>query len=133
MRPEGWPSWLIGLVFGAAAGLVILLGGAPARDLGTGAFLGLAFLVLLALAFVAARNLAFLSGAFAGLGGTWLALTVRAQLACDAFNADPIQGCTGYGVGPFLGVSAGMLVVGVLLGLGAWRRRAGQARSQTGS
>lgn len=120
MRSEGWPSWLVGLVFGAAAGIMVLLGGAPFL------FLSLAFL---ALAFVAARSLAFLSGAFAGLGGTSLALTVRAQLICDAFNAAPNQGCTGYGVAPFLALSAAILIVGALLGLGAWRRRSSQTSS----
>ncbi len=120
MRSEGWPSWLIGLVFGAAASIMVLLGGGPFW------FVSVAFL---ALAFVAARSLAFLSGAFVGLGGTWLALVVRAQLACDVFNAVPNQGCRGHGVEPFITLSAGILVVGVLLGMGAWRRRAGQAGS----
>jgi hypothetical protein len=123
MRSESWPSWLIGLVFGVAAGILVLLGGGPFF------FLSVAFL---ALAFAAARSLAFLSGAFVGLGGTWLALTVRAQLACDAFNAAPNQGCSGYGVGPFIALSAGIFAVGLLLALGAWRRRAGRASSQTG-
>jgi hypothetical protein len=124
MRSESWPSWLIGLLFGVAAGMMVLLGGGPFF------FLSVAFL---ALAFVAARSLAYLSGAFVGLGGSWLALTVRAQLLCDAFNAAPNQGCTGYGVGQFIALSAGIVVVGVLLGLGAWRRRAGQASNQTGT
>lgn len=78
MRTEGRTSWLIGLVFGASAGIMVLLGGGPFL------FLSVAFL---ALAFVAARSLAFLSGAFVGLGGGWLTLIVRAQLLCDAFNA----------------------------------------------
>ncbi len=124
MRSESWPSWLIGLVFGVVAGILVLLGGGPFL------FLSLAFL---ALAFVAARSLALLSGAFVGIGASWLAVTVRAQLACDAFNAGPNQGCRGYGVGPFIALSAGIVVVGVLLGIGAWRRRAGQASSQAGT
>jgi hypothetical protein len=123
MHSESWPSWLIGLAIGVLAGILILLGGGP--------FLFLS-VAILALAFRVVRGLAYLSGAFVGLGATWLALTVRAQLACDAFNAAPNQGCRGFGVGPFLTLSAGILVVGVILGLGAWRRRAGQASSQTG-
>lgn len=116
-------SWLIGLVLGAATGFMILLGGAPFL------LLSLAFLVLV---FVTARNLAFLSGAFTGVGAAWLILTVRAQLACEAFDRAPNQGCTGYGVGPFLGVAAIILIGGLLLGvLAIWR--AGQVRRQTGT
>jgi hypothetical protein len=124
MRADGWTSWLIGLAFGVAAGGLVLLGGTPIL------FLSLA---MLALAFAANRSLAFVSGAFAGVGGTWLALTIRAQLACYAFNAAPNQGCTGHGVGPFIGLSLGILAVGAVLGIGAWRRRAGPTRSQSGS
>ena len=124
LRSESWPSWGIGVVFGGAAGFLIIVGGAP--------FLALS-LAFLALAFVAARNLAFLSGAFVGLGGLWFALTVRAQLACDAFDRGANQGCQGFGVGQFLAVSAVVFGIGLLLGVIAWRRRAGQLRSQTGS
>lgn len=110
-------------MFGAAAGFMVLGGGAP--------FLALS-LALLALAFVVARSLAFLSGAFLGIGALWSALTVRAQLACGAFDVAPNQGCQGYGVGQFLVVSAVVLGVGLLLGVFALRRRADQVRSQTG-
>jgi hypothetical protein len=103
---------------------MMLLGGAPFL------FLGLPFL---ALAFVAARSFALLSGVFIGLGGTWLGLTIRAQLACDAFDTAPNQGCTGYGVWPFLAISAAVLAVGLLLGAVAWRRRPGHANRQTRS
>jgi len=124
LRSERWPSWGVGLAFGAAAGFMVLLGGAPFLALSVG---------FLALAFVAARSLAFLSGAFIGVGGLWVALTVRAQLACDAFDAAPNQGCQGFGVGQFLVVSAVVLGLGLLLGVLAWRRRAGQLSSQTES
>jgi hypothetical protein len=103
---------------------MVLVAGTP--------FLALSF-AFLALAFVATRSLAFLSGAFIGIGGLWSALTVRAQLACDAFDAAPNQGCQGSGVGQFLVVSAVVLGVGILLGVLAWRRHAGQARSQVGT
>lgn len=124
LRTEGWPSWGVGLVFGAAAGFMVLLGGAP--------FLALS-VAFLALAFVAARSLAFLSGAFLGVGGLWFALTVRAQLACDAFDAAPNQGCQGFGVGQFLIVGAVVVGLGLLVGIVAWRRRAAYSRNQTGS
>lgn len=119
LRGERWPSWLTGLLAGVAVGGLVLLGGA--------AFLviGVAFL---ALAFVAARSVAFLSGTFIGVGGTWIALTVRAQLACDVFDAAPNQGCVGYGVTQFIVVSTVILVAGVLLGVVGWRRA---ARAQT--
>lgn len=124
MRGEGWPSWAVGLSFGAAAGFMVLVGGAP--------FLTLS-VAFLALAFITARSLAFLSGAFIGVGGLWLGLTVRAQLACDAFDAAPNQGCRGHGVGQFLIVSAVVLGVGLLLAVLARRRRVDQATSQAGS
>ncbi|HEX2766968.1 MAG TPA: hypothetical protein VHR55_10085 [Candidatus Limnocylindria bacterium] len=50
LRSESWPSWGVGVVFGAAAGFMIIVGGAP--------FLALS-LAFLALAFVAARSLMF--------------------------------------------------------------------------
>lgn len=103
---------------------MVLVGGVP--------FLALS-LAFLALAFAAARSLAFLSGAFLGVGGLWSAVTVRAQLACDAFDAAPNQGCQGFGVGQFLVVSAVVFGAGLLLGVIAWRRRVDQVRSQTGS
>ncbi len=124
LRSERWPSWGIGLLFGAAAGFMIIVSGTP------GLALSLAFL---ALAFVAARSVAFLSGAFLGVGGLWFALTVRAQLACDAFDRGSNQGCQGFGVDQFLVVSAVVFGIGLLLGVIAWRRRAGQFSSQAGS
>ncbi len=124
MRSETWLSWAVGLLFGAAAGFMVLVGGAP--------FLMLS-VAFLALAFVAARSLAFLSGAFIGLGGLWVALTVRAQLACDAFDAAPNQGCRGFGVGEFLVISTVILGVGLLLGVIARRRRAHRVSLHPGS
>ena len=121
MRSERWPNWAIGLIFGAAAGFMVLVGGAPFL------FLSLAFL---APAFVVARSLAFLSGAFIGVGGLWAALTIRAQLACDAFDAAPNQGCQGFGVGQFVIVSAVILGIGLLVGALAWRRRAAELSSR---
>jgi hypothetical protein len=92
---------------------------------------GSAFLVLavafVALAFVAARSLALLSGMFIGVGAAWFALLLRAQLACDAFDAAPNQGCQGFGVIEFLWVSALVLRVGLAIGALAWRRRTRQA------
>lgn len=114
LRTEGWPSWIIGLLFGAGAGTLILVGGVTFLVLST---------ALLVVAFVVARSLALLSGAFIGIGGIWAALLIRAQLACDAFDRGVNQGCQAFGVGQFLVVSAVVAGVGLLLGLLAWRRR----------
>jgi len=124
VRSESWPRWGVGLVFGAAAGFLMLAGGLPFLALGA---------ACLALAFVVARSVAFLSGALLGMGGLWSALTVRAQLACDAFDAAPGQGCQAFGVGQFLLVAAVVVSAGLLLGALAWRRRNDEDGSQAGS
>ena len=111
--PATWTVWAIGAGFGALAGLMMAMFGAPAL------MLSVAFLLL---ACVAARRVAVLSGAFMGIGGTWLVLTVRADLACEAFDAAPNQGCTGFAVEPFLAISAAVLGVGLLLGVLALAR-----------
>jgi hypothetical protein len=67
------------------------------------------------------------------MGGLWFGLTVRAQLACDAFDRGASQGCQGFGVGQLLVVSAVVFGIGLLVGVIAWRRRGGQLRSKTGS
>lgn len=117
LRPETRQSWATDLAFGAVAGLAVLLGGAP---------LSAPVIGLLALALVAARTLGFVSGALIGFGGLWIALTVRAQLACDAFDAAPNQGCQGFGVGDFLLMSGIVFGIGLFIGVVAWRRCAGQ-------
>ncbi len=105
--------WVAGLFLGAAVGLPVASFGLPAVTIGA---------VLVALASGAARSLAMLAGAVTGVGGIWLALLVRAQLSCDAFDAAPQQGCQGFGVEPFATLSAAVLGAGVLLGALAWRR-----------
>lgn len=114
MRTESLATWTVGAVFGALAGVMVLFGGAPLL------LLALAFL---ALAFVAARSLAFLSGTFVGVGGSWLVMALRAELACVAFDSAPNQGCQGFGVGEFLGISAAVIAAGVVIGALARRRR----------
>jgi len=117
-RREPWASWAIGLVIGGLAGSAILTFGAP---------LLLVSLAVLALALVAARSLALLSGAFIGVGATWLVLLVRAQVACDLFDAAPNHGCRGFGVERFLVISSAALVVGLLVG-GVARHRGARQR-----
>lgn len=124
LRSESWPSWGVGLALGAAAGYLVLLGGLLFLALGA---------ACLALAFVVARSAAFLSGALLGMGGLWSALMARAQLACDAFDAAPGQGCQAFGVGQFLLVAAVVVSAGLLLGALAWRRRNDRDGGQAGS
>jgi hypothetical protein len=114
MRRETWQRWLIGLAIGAAAGLAIAVFGAPLLVLS---------LASLALALVADRSVVLLSGALVGTGGLWLALLVRAQLACDAFDAAPNQGCDAPDVGPLYLASAIVLGLGLICGALAWHRR----------
>jgi hypothetical protein len=113
-----WATWAIGVVFGAMAGFTVPIFGAPVLLLA---------LASLALALLSARSLALLSGAFVGVGATWFAMLIRSQLACNAFDAATNQGCEGFGVEPFLAVSAVVLGTGLLLGLLAWRRRPARA------
>ena len=118
LRRETWQSWVIGFVFGAFAGLVVLLGGA---------LISAPAIALVGLAFVAARTLGYVSGVLVGFGGLWIAFTLRAQIACDTFDAGPNQGCQGFGVGGFLMISAIVLGLGLLIGVVAWRRAAATA------
>jgi hypothetical protein len=120
MRGEAWPPWAVGLVFGGIVGLPIASFGLPMLVLSV---------ALVALAFMVARNLAFLSGAVTGIGGIWLALLARAELACEAYDAAPNQGCESSGVEPFAMLGVVVVAVGVLIGLLAWRRRAAQRRA----
>ena len=119
MRPVG--GWAIGAVLGAMAGLMIATFGAPML-LQSVAFIGLAFLAL--------RSLALLSGSLVGVGATWLAVLVRAELACRSFDAEPNRGCSSFGVEPFYVISMSVLGIGVLLAVVAWRRRSGSPLSR---
>jgi hypothetical protein len=121
VRFESWWTWAAGAAFGAMAGITIAVFGAPALAL---------FVAALGVASVARRTVALASGAFIGVGATWLTLLVRAQLACDAFDAAPSQGCQASGVEPFVVVSAIVLAIGVLLGAAAWRRRTAHGRRE---
>ena len=114
VRSDGWRGWLFGFGVGVVTGFAAALGGA---------LLLLLAVVVLALGFMARGSYAFLSGGFIGLGGLWVALTLRAQLACQS-PSDPAVTCVATDVGPFLAVSAGVALVGVLIALAAWRRAA---------
>jgi hypothetical protein len=113
MGREGWPLWRVGFILGAIVGLPVASFGTPALQVAV---------AMVALAYLAARSLALLSGALTGIGGVWLALLIRAQLACDAFDVRPSQGCESHGVEPWLVLSVIVLGLGLLLGVLAWRR-----------
>lgn len=102
MRSERWLSWSIGLVFGFGAGAMTLTG-----------VLWFTAIALLAFAFVAARSYAFLSGAFAGFGLGWLALLAWTAQATPSMVA-------------FLAFGFALILVGSVIGIAAWRRRAAQ-------
>lgn len=106
--------WTAGLLLGAIVGFLVTTFGLGILTLSA---------AVIALAAVATRSLALLSGAITGVGGIWLALLLRAQLACDAFDAAPQQGCQGHGVEPFAILSLAVLLGGLLLSAIAWRRR----------
>ena len=114
MRRERWPFWAVGLVFGAMVGMPIASFGFPVL---------VASVAFVALAYAAAGSLAFLSGAITGIGAIWLGLLIRAQLACDAFDAGPNQSCQSSGVEPWVILSVLVLGIGLVLGGIAWRRR----------
>jgi hypothetical protein len=75
-------------------------------------------LVLIGLAFVVARSIAFLSGMFIAVGATWQLMLARASASCAEFDARPNSSCTAPDLGPLMIVSAFVLVAG--LALGGW-------------
>ena len=120
MRRESSLYWAVGLIVGAVVGVPVASFGIPALVLGIGC---------VALAFVAARRLAFLAGAVTGIGGIWLAILVRAQLACEAFDAAPNQSCVSSGTEPWVLLSVVVVAIGLVLGGIAWRRERNRRRS----
>jgi hypothetical protein len=114
MRSTTWPYWAAGVILGGIVGLPVASFGTPALA---------SAMAVVALAYLAVRSLMLLSGALIGVGGIWLAMLIRAQLACDAFDARPNQGCEAHGVDPWLVLSGAVLAIGLLLGAVAWRRR----------
>ena len=114
MPRETWLYWAVGLVLGGVVGFPVASFGPRLLVVTVG---------LVALAFIAARSLAFLSGAITGIGGIWFAQLIRAQLACDALDASPNQSCQSSGVEPWAILSVTVLGIGILLGRLAWQRR----------
>lgn len=108
--------WLAGGAFGAVFAVIGLSFGTPVLYLG---------LVLFVLGFLVSRSVALISGALVAVGVTWIALAIRASIACEEFDRLPNAGCTAPDLTPFLLTAAGMGALGVLLGWIAFRRPRG--------
>jgi hypothetical protein len=118
-RPSGEgrrTDWLAGLVVGAVAGVLTLI--FPILGLGIALVFGL-------LIIRRARRLPALGGLFLGLGAAWVGLLVRAQLACQAFDAEPGQECIQPDIGPWLAVGGVFVAIGVVATVVAALRRQG--------
>jgi len=106
--------WLNFGVLGAASAIVLL-------EFPSGGVLLIAA-ALLGVAIKPPRGAA-LAGLVTVLGGTSTTLFLRVKLDCDAFNAQPGQGCEAPGVEGWIAACAVVLVVGLLASLLALRRR----------
>jgi hypothetical protein len=109
-------DWLAGLVVGVVAGVLALI----FPTLGWGIALVFGLLIIRR-----ARRLPAFGGLFLGLGAAWVGLLVRAQLACQAFDAEPGQECIQPDVGPWLAVGATFLAIGIVSTVAAALRRDG--------
>lgn len=107
---RGWARWLAGFFFGAVLGYSLFIVGIIA--------LLIAGLTLV-LAIVGRWQLAFVSGWLSGIGVVWLLLMVGVVMNC---SRDPTCAVS-TGTVTFVLVSLGLLLVGVLIGIVAWRRK----------
>jgi hypothetical protein len=99
-------NWLAGLVTGSSSGFLLLI--VPT--------LGLLLIALGAIGVVRARpRVAGVSGLLVGIGAIVAVLLIRAQLACEAFNATPTLGCEAPDITPYLALAGGLLAAGVVL------------------
>jgi hypothetical protein len=103
MRSKHWVAWGVGVLIGASGAFLAMSG--PFLLLGVAAVV---------LAFVAARGLAFLSGAFIGFG-----LALLTVIALTA-NATP-------GMLKLMAVCGAVVVAGSIIGVTAWRQRSEHA------
>ncbi len=99
-------NWLAGLVAGTSSGLLVLV--VPT--------LGVALVALGAIGVLRARpRVAGVSGLLVGIGAIIVALLIRAQMACEAFDAVPMQGCEAPDITPYLALGGGSLAAGLIL------------------
>lgn len=107
-------GWLIGLFFGAIDAILLF-------ELG---FIGLLLtLAFLGLAAWKGPRLAAASGLVTGVGLVWTLLFANTIVSCAAANARPGEGCDVDGIGPWVGVAVGVLVLGALGTMIEVRRR----------
>ena len=99
-------SWLTGLVAGSIVGLGALVAGALAALFG---------LMAIVAALRLPQRLAVIGGLLLGIGASWVALLLRADLACDVDCVSP--DLTGW-----YALGAGLVVAGAVLT--AWTIRA---------
>jgi hypothetical protein len=107
-------GWLPGLVVGASCGFLFWLFPAAAV---------LLLVVFLAVAAWQRRFAVGLSGALAGVGGTWLVLLARSVMECARFDAAPGQECVQPDLGAWFMGGVAMLVIGTILAVVGLRRR----------
>ena len=108
---RGWVRWIAGFAFGVVLGYAVFV-------VGLIAYLIAGFALVLGI--VGRWQLAFVSGWVCGIGALWLLLMVGVVLNC---SADPTCDISAGTIG-FVGISLGILLVGALIGIAAWRRQA---------
>lgn len=109
-------QWLAGLVMGVSGGFVVLI--FPT--------LGVLLVGLSVIGILRARQRgAGASGFLLGIGTILFVLLLRAQMACQAFDAAPNQGCEAPDITPYVVVAGVLLVAGALGSVVALGRRVG--------
>ena len=110
-------NWLAGLVMGVCGGFLVLL--FP--------IMGVLLIGLGVIGILRARpRLAGASGLLLGIGAIILTLLAQAQIACEAFDAAPNQGCEAPDITSYVVLAGGLTVAGVLGSVVALRRRASE-------
>jgi len=106
---RGWVRWLAGFLFGVILGYSLFVVGVV-----TIVFTLIAVIV----AIVRRWSLALVSGWITGLGAFWLFIMLRVRWYC---SADPTCVTSG-GTEFWTWVGVGLIAVGTMVGLWAWRR-----------
>jgi len=107
---RGWVRWLAGFIFGAVLGNALFI---------VGIYAVLIAALALVLAIVGRWRLAFVSGWLSGIGAMWLWFMASVVVNC---SADPTCEISS-GTVNFVVVSLGLLLIGTVIGIAAWRRK----------
>ena len=110
-------NWLAGLVIGVCSGFLVLI----FPTLGV-LLIGVGLIGILR----ARPRVAGASGLLVGIGAIILALLAQAQLACQAFDAAPNQGCEAPDLTAYVVLAGGLSVAGLLGSVVAVRRRSSE-------